>query len=123
MEKVSKNFDLPDYGDVVVVKYTDVDDRYYVKRVIGRPGDVLAVQDGVLLRNGEKITEDYLLDDYIAQEMPDTIVPEEHIFVMGDNRNDSMDSRSSRVGAIPREDIVGVGKLILLPLENFKALP
>ena len=122
VEKISKCFSQPDHGDVVVVKYSDVDERYYVKRVMGLPGDSLEIRAGGLYRNGEKLNEDYLLEAMIFNDMSAVTVPEGHIFVMGDNRNDSMDSRSPIVGPIPDEDIVGGGKFVLLPFKEMKGL-
>lgn len=122
VEKVSKRFTEPDHGDVVVVKYSDVDERYYVKRVMGLPGDTLEIRKGILYRNGEQLNEDYLLEALIFNDMYEITVPEDHIFVMGDNRNDSMDSRNSLVGPIPDRDIVGVGKFVFLPFNEMKGL-
>ena len=122
VEKVSKRFSQPDHGEIVVVKYSDVDDRYYVKRVVGMEGDVLEIRSGVLIRNGEMLEEDYLLEDTIYQDMEEFTVPEGHVFVMGDNRNNSMDSRNPAVGAVPEADIIGVGKFVMLPVKEMKSL-
>lgn len=121
-EKVSMHLREFEYGEIVVVKYANVDDRNYVKRVVGLPGDVLEIHDGTLYRNGEAVREDYLLESVIKSDLEPTVVPEDHIFVMGDNRNDSMDSRSVYVGAIPDDDVMGVGKFVLLPLDEMKLL-
>lgn len=120
VEKVGRYFSLPEYGNVVIVKFSVVDDRYYVKRVIGLPGDTLSVTDGKVVRNGEVLDEPYLLEDTIFESMDEVTVPEGHIFVMGDNRNGSTDSRV--VGAIPKKDIIGHGLCVIFPFSEIKTV-
>ena len=122
VEKVSKHFSEPEHGDVVIVKFSNVDSRYYVKRVMGLPGDTLAIKDGKVIRNGEVLDEPYIREEYIDTPMAEITVPAGHIFVMGDNRNDSSDSRSSHVGPIPEKDIVGNGVCVLFPFSDIKAV-
>ena len=80
---------------------------YWVKRVIGLPGDTLLLSEGVVYRNGIALAEDYVNPDeppiYNGDEY---IVPEGHVFVLGDNRNHSSDSRL--IGAVPVENVIGV---------------
>ncbi len=103
-------------GDVVVFPYPNNPEEDYIKRVIGLPGDRVAVRGGLLLVNDQIAVEDYLAEP-MAREFPEVTVPEGHIFVMGDNRNDSSDSR--RWGALSMEAILGKAVLVYWPFADF----
>lgn len=93
-------------GDVVVFYNTVDGERYiYIKRCMGLVGDTIGVHNGVLWRNGEPLEEPYLNEPYINGDFTDVIVPEDMMFVMGDNRNVSLDSRY--FGFVPVKDIIG----------------
>lgn len=100
-----------DRGDIVIVTQPWEKNIPIIKRVIALPGDTLNIdfENGIVYLNGEKLEEDYILEptylNYDAN-MPMTI-PEGYVFVMGDNRNGSLDSRSSKVGLIKEEFILG----------------
>lgn len=92
--------------DVIVFQ---LNDDYLIKRVIGLPGDRITVENGTLFVNGERVNEPYLEDSYVqafSQEQFQTYITEDTYFVMGDNRDNSMDSR--KLGTIAKEQIVGV---------------
>ncbi|WP_256760557.1 signal peptidase I [Cohnella sp. WQ 127256] len=134
VSKLSHTFSyLPDYEDIVIIdsrvdrKRTIKDDilenpilqlvmnksnkAFYVKRVIGKPGDVLELKDHQIYRNGERLDEPYInetMEDFFTAKW---VVPDNHIFVMGDNRNHSEDSRV--IGFIPLSHVLGV-KISLL---------
>lgn len=115
------------YGDVVVIdsrvehergmmdEFTDhafvqlikgVEVRYlWIKRVVGLPGDHIKIEHGELYRNGELIQESYINEKMYDTPTQEWVVPEEHVFVLGDNRNRSRDSRA--VGPIPYTNVVG----------------
>ncbi|MDQ0252642.1 signal peptidase I [Evansella vedderi] len=91
----------------------------WIKRVIGEPGDVLEVKNGVLHRNGTALEEEYIKEQ-IKEDFPPFTVPEDAVFVMGDNRNGSTDSRD--VGPIPIDNVIGKVILRYYPfdrIENF----
>ena len=80
-------------------------DTVLIKRVIGLPGETVAITDNRVFVNGEPIAEPYLPDGVSMRDFEEFSVPADHVFMMGDNRNQSRDSRF--FGAIPRDDIVG----------------
>ena len=88
-------FDKPERGDIVVFRYPDdpTGETLFVKRIMGVGGDELYMEDGILYRNGEALEESYIMEEMQGDFGPIT-VPEEMYFMMGDNRNDSLDSRA-----------------------------
>ncbi len=119
IEKVSYRFHLPQRGDVVVV------DRFgeevsLVKRVMGLPGEMVEVQDGHVRINGQGVDEPWVLyfggPDYGPAKIPDGF-----IFVVGDNRQNSLDSRE--IGPVPLEMVAGRVWLVYWPLAQLKLVP
>ena len=90
--RLSYTFSDPERGDVVIFKYPDDEDVLYVKRIIGLPGDVVEVKNGGVYVNGEALGEDYIKETTEGFYGPYE-VPEDCYFMMGDNRNNSLDSR------------------------------
>ena len=115
-------FDEPQAGDVAIFRYPDdpTGRTLYVKRIIGKEGDVVQVQDGVVTVNGEALEEDYALEP-ISKRIDFTepvVVPEGCVFVLGDNRNASTDSRDDRIGCVDVRYIMGKAHFIILPGED-----
>ncbi|MCQ2486620.1 MAG: signal peptidase I [Clostridia bacterium] len=108
LNSVTSNYE---FGDIVVVSRTD--DDPLIKRVIGVGGDTISInyERGEVFRNGERLEEPYIAaPTYLSYpDGPDfpIVVPEGYLFVMGDNRNDSLDSRSGEVGLIDENRILG----------------
>jgi signal peptidase I len=119
MEKVTYWFSEPKRGDIIICSYPGHTDTY-VKRVIGIEGDEIAVKDGVLYLNGEA-NYDYFTDK-MDKEVSPFIVPENHVYVMGDNRNASMDSRDNSVGALPDSMVQGKAVFVIWPLNQMHGL-
>lgn len=102
-------FAEPQRGDVAVFLYPREPDIKYVKRLIGLPGERIAVREGKVYINGEALTEPYVLQDPHGvvphSNMPERLVGEDEFFALGDNRNNSNDSRFW--GAVPRRNLIG----------------
>ena len=113
----------PQRGDVVIVDSYTAYGKPLVKRVIAKGGDIISIDyaSGTVTVNGEVLDEDYIAEPtYLGYdvEFPYT-VPEGTVFVMGDNRNNSLDSRSSYVGCIDERDILGKVLVCFLPFSDF----
>jgi signal peptidase I len=109
----------PDRGDVIVFRYPPNPDAIpYIKRIIGLPSDQIHIADGKIYVNGELVIEPYLV--VTTNRGGDWSVPEGQLFVMGDNRNNSSDSRSW--GFVPLENIIGRAELIYLPPQHWAFL-
>ncbi len=106
------------YGDIVVFHYPPNPAEDYIKRVIGLPGDEITVEKGQVFVNGYGLSEPYISSppDYGGEWK----VPDDAIFVLGDNRNQSSDSHSW--GFVPRDYVVGKALVIYWPVDKLKVL-
>jgi len=112
VNKSAYYFSEPVMGDIIVFSFSS--QRDFIKRVIAVEGDMVEITDGRLFVNDLGIDEPYIA----GYQMPDfgpIIVPERHIFVMGDNRGNSMDSREPNVGYISIQSIKGKAVLVFWP--------
>lgn len=91
-----------------------------IKRVVAVGGDTVSVSEGVLHIDGEVVEEPFLAAGTVMSDFAPVTVPSEHVFVMGDNRNSSLDSR--RFGAVPEEEIVGKAVVRIWPLDRLGGL-
>jgi len=115
IEKLSFHFHQPERGDIVVLRVPEYGKEMLIKRVIGLPGDTIAVENGQVILNGQPLGENYINGPPRGNYGP-TIIPDDSVFVMGDNRNNSNDSRS--FGPIPHENIVGRAWIRYWPLQE-----
>jgi signal peptidase I len=106
VDKITYRIRPPRRGEIVVFRYPANPKESFIKRVIGVPGDTIQIYGGVVYVNEESLAEDYLGEAFYGRFGPRT-VPENAYFVLGDNRNNSEDSRDPRVDFVPRSMIVG----------------
>ena len=111
-------------GDVIVFKSDLLDgegnSKHLIKRIIGIPGDTIEIKNGLVYRNGEKLEEDYVNEKRQSGEMEPIIVEEGKLFVLGDNRRVSQDSRSEEIGQVDQETIVGKVVLRIFPFDKIQ---
>ena len=111
-------------GDVIVFRSSLLDgkgeQKSLIKRVVGLPGDEIEIRGGYVFLNGQLLEEDYVAEQGVSGEMDPVVVEEGKIFVMGDNRGVSQDSRSPEVGQVDQETIIGKVVLRIFPLDSIK---
>lgn len=125
VDKLSYRFDAPKRFDIIVFPYQHDKNVYYIKRIIGMPGErVLIDEDGNIHINGQILYESYGNEviDYAGLASEEILLGEDEYFVMGDNRNNSSDSRDSNVGNIHREDILGKAFMRIWPISQIEIL-
>ena len=104
-------------GDVVSFQ-SPIEDKIYVKRIIGLPGETIEIIDGNILVNGNVIKD--FTDVKATYAVRETILKEDEYFVLGDNRNNSLDS--SEYGAIKKQALKGKAVLVLMPIRRIRFL-
>jgi signal peptidase I len=112
----------PDYGDLIVFKPNgNENSHYHIKRVVGLPGDTVIIKDGRVWIDGELLDETILTEKMQDAGIADTEVKlgTDEYFVLGDNRNNSEDSRSADIGNVKREDILGKAWFLVTPGDRF----
>ncbi|MEK4510286.1 signal peptidase I [Paenibacillus sp. FSL K6-2524] len=133
VNKILYDVRQPEHGEVIVF-HVPSEGRDFIKRVIGVPGDTVKVEGDTITVNGNVVDETYIKEavdekhnnnelynteaNFPNEQFQDGKVPEGHVFVLGDNRSNSTDSR--RIGFVPFEDIVGRADLVFWPLKDMK---
>lgn len=125
VDKITYRFREPERFDIIVFPYQYTKNTYYIKRIIGLPGEKVRIDDeGRIYINGEVLKESYgketIVDAGLAAE--EITLGNDEYFVMGDNRNDSSDSRFVSVGNIKRQNIMGRAWLRIYPFKKFGIL-
>ena len=121
VDKLSYRFQDPKRFDIIVFPYQYEENTYYIKRIIGLPGETVQVVDGYVYINGSRLESDIYgnerMDDPMAASQPITLGEDEY-FVLGDNRNHSQDSRDPRVGEVKKDTIMGKAWVRIYPFDK-----
>jgi len=125
VDKITYRFSEPKRFDIIVFPFQYDTDTYYIKRIIGMPGETVQIDyDGNIYINGSLLEESYgreVIQNPGRAAEPITLGEDEY-FVMGDNRNNSSDSRDPSVGNIHRKDIIGRAWVRIWPFSKFGVL-
>lgn len=128
VNKLSYRLHDPRRGDVVVLHQdSGVENRDLIKRVIALPGETIAMRNCVVTIDGVVLEESYLDESIVyagncGPEIPPTLIDDDHVFVMGDNRNASQDSRAAAVGQVDYDDLVGRAFVVFWPTSHWRWL-
>ena len=120
VDKMTYRFRDPKRYDIVVFPYQYQDNTYYIKRIIGLPGETVQILSGMVYIDGMRLDEHYgneIMENPGIAEEPLTLGEDEY-FVLGDNRNNGSDSRASDVGLIHRKDLIGRAWIRVWPLSQ-----
>ncbi len=125
VDKISYRFHEPQRFDIIVFPFQYEEETYYIKRIIGMPGEMVQIDwDGNIYIDGEILEENYgmevIRDPGWAAE--GIYLDDDEYFVLGDNRNNSTDSRAELVGTIHKDDIIGRAWVRIYPFEKFGKL-
>lgn len=115
--KIPLYFSGPERGDIVLLDAPDVEDKKYIKRVIGLEGDLVEIIDGLVYVNEELLEEDYIEEGMYTHVYNEYVwkVPEGHVFVLGDNREAGASKDSRSFNSIPIRSLKGITKFRFYP--------
>ena len=123
LSKQAYTFGEPNRGDIIVFHSKLVqengDEKLLIKRIIGLPGEELKINNGIVYINGVALKENYTMENYTSGDI-DIKVPKGELFVMGDNRQVSVDSRYSEIGCVKIKDIVGEAIFRIYPFNKIR---
>ena len=117
------NYYLFDVKRFDIISFNYEDTKYLVKRVIGLPGEKIEYKEGILYVNGKIVKEEFLnvkTKDFSLKDLGYEVIPKDMYLVLGDNRNDSLDSRD--FGLIKKEDIIGKAVFRIWPINKMKVI-
>ena len=121
VDKISYRFHEPERFDIVVFPFRYEENTFYIKRVIGLPGETVRIDEtGNILINGEVLEESYGKEviQNPGRAYDDIVLADDEYFLMGDNRNNSTDSRDPSVGNVRRDEIIGRAWLRIWPFDK-----
>ncbi len=121
VDKLTYRFSEPKRGEIIVFKFPANPKYRYIKRVIGVPGDQIMIENGSVYLNNVRLDESYVSEP-VRERFGPFEVPAGHVFVLGDNRNNSQDSRYTLVGYVPYKLIEGRALVRYWPLTKLKAI-
>ena len=129
VNKLSYDLHDPRHGDIVVLKDTEASlaERDLIKRVVALPGETVEYRDCQLYINGDRVAEPYLDTRLVNKghcgdsQAPVQVAPK-HVFVMGDNRSASLDSRTEAIGQISYDDLIGRAFVLIWPFSHWRLL-
>lgn len=125
LDKISYRFSEPQRFDIIVFPFQYAENTFYVKRIIGLPGETVQIDlQGNIYINGQILKEDYGKEavNFAGLAVEPVTLGDDEYFVMGDNRNNSSDSRDPSVGNIRRSNIIGKAWVRIWPLNKFGVL-
>ena len=125
LDKISYRFSEPQRFDIIVFPFQYAEKTFYVKRIIGLPGETVQIDlHGNIYINGQILNEDYGKEtiNFAGLAVEPITLGDDEYFVMGDNRNNSSDSRDPSVGNIRRSNIIGKAWVRIWPLNKFGVL-
>ncbi len=123
VDKISYRFNEPERFDIIVFPFQHKEDTYYIKRIIGLPGETVEIdEEGAIYINGKVLIESYgreiISPEHVGRVEYPVVLGEDEYFVMGDNRNNSSDSRIPEVGNVKRDQIIGRAWVRIWPLSE-----
>ena len=128
IDELSYRFHAPQRGDVVVLRYPLDTSRFFLKRIVGIPGDHIVIKNGKVYITNDANPNGYVLNEpyqnqatFPAGQFKDVILEQDEYFAMGDNRAGSSDSRAW--GILPRKDIIGHALFRLFPVKDMGITP
>ena len=126
IDKVSYRLRDPKRYEIIVFPYRYAEETFYIKRIIGLPGETVQIKDGYVYINEQKLEESFgrevIRADRYGQAADPITLGEDEYFVLGDNRNESADSRETSVGILKREELIGRAWVRIWPLDGFGSL-
>lgn len=126
IDKVSYRFRDPERYEIIVFPYRYAEETFYIKRIIGLPGETVQIKEGYVYINDKKLEETFgrevIRADRYGQAAEPITLGEDEYFVLGDNRNESADSRETSVGILKCEDLIGRAWVRIWPLDSFGVL-
>lgn len=121
VNKILYKIEKPIKGSIIIFDYPGDRNYQLIKRIIALEGETVEIKDGLVLVNGEEIVENYIKEKTI-DDFSKRVVPNNSVFVLGDNRHNSKDSRFQDVGFIPVKLIKGKAIYVIWPMNNMRKI-